>query len=389
MTNINDYLIWRGDLPINKKFPFNEIDALILGRFSYLTFHKIKMNKKETIESISKKMRGIPNEDFLLNGDKELITNLGDSDRFKNLLVTDYVRNSSKGLEKQFSAITIHLSMSELYVSYIGTDDTINGWKEDFNMMFLENVPCQISGTEYLTKISKKYPYCKIRIGGHSKGGNIAIYSAITVTKTIQKRIIKVYNYDGPGFRKEVLDKYDYEGVINKIESYIPQDSIVGRLLYHKEKMTITHSIEKGVMQHDIYSWEVLKDDLVYSERITEDSEDIDETITTWFEETTNEQRRIVVDTVFDLLYSSEVEDFEELSQNIAKKLPTMIKTYKSVSKEDREMIGNTVSLMVKKFINIKAKREKQKLKNDVKRSIKKIKIQAKKTIRNKNAENA
>lgn len=389
MTNINDYLIWRGDLLINKKFPFNEIDALILGRFSYLTFHKIKMNKKETIESISKKMCGIPNEDFLLNGDKELITNLGDSDRFKDLLVTDYVRNSSKGLEKQFSAITIHLSMSELYVSYIGTDDTINGWKEDFNMMFLENVPCQISGTEYLTKISKKYPYCKIRIGGHSKGGNIAIYSAITVPKTIQKRIIKVYNYDGPGFRKEVLDKYDYEGVINKIESYIPQDSIVGRLLYHKEKMTITHSIEKGVMQHDIYSWEVLKDDLVYSERITEDSEDIDETITTWFEETTNEQRRIVVDTVFDLLYSSEVEDFEELSQNIAKKLPTMIKTYKSVSKEDREMIGNTVSLMVKKFINIKAKREKQKLKNDVKRSIKKIKIQAKKTIRNKNAENA
>ena len=276
MANINDYLLWRGDIPISKKYQFNEIDSMILARFSYLIFNKIKMTKNETIETISNKMKNFDNEEFLYNGDKDLITNLGKSIRFKNMCVTDYVQTNDKEIEKQFGAITIHISDKELYISYIGTDSSIYGWKEDLNMAFMDNIPCQLAGKEYAVKISKKYSNKKIRIGGHSKGGNVAIYSAITIPKEIQDRIIKVYNYDGPGFSKAIINKYENDKIINKIETYIPQDSIIGRILNHKEKITIILSMEKSIWQHDIYSWQVLKDDLIKVEKNTNTSENID-----------------------------------------------------------------------------------------------------------------
>ena len=187
MSSINDYIKWRGDLKLSSEHKFNELDSLILARFSYLIFHKIEMNKVETIESISKKMAHFKNNEFLFNGDKEMITLLGKSRRFKDLKVTDYVRNNSKKEEQQFSALVIHISKKSLYISFVGTDENIYGWKEDFNMAFMDEVPCQKLGTSYLNQIAQKYWYKKIRIGGHSKEGNIALYSALTANKSIQK----------------------------------------------------------------------------------------------------------------------------------------------------------------------------------------------------------
>lgn len=362
MANINDYLLWRGDIPITPKFRFNEIDSAILARFSYLIFFKIQMNEMETIESISEKMSNFDNEEFMYNGDKELITYLGRSERFKNMKVTDYVRNNDKETEKQFGAITVHISDEEMYISYIGTDSTIFGWKEDFNMGFMENVPCQIDGKEYAKKIAEKYPNKKIRIGGHSKGGNVAIYSAITISKDIQNRIIKVYNYDGPGFNKNIINKYGNEEIISRIETYIPQDSVVGRLLNHKEKMTIILSIEKGILQHDIYSWQVLKDDLIQLSQNTDISEDIDKTLTDWLEVTTNEQRKIVVDAVFELFYSTDAKTFGEMSKNFSNNLPKVLKKYGEIAKEDKEVITNMIKIIVTTYINIFKEREKAKL---------------------------
>ena len=362
MGNINDYLLWRGDIPISSKFKFNEIDSAILARFSYLIFFKIEMNEIETIESISEKMSNFDNDEFMYNGDKELITYLGKSDRFKNMQVTDYVRNNDKETEKQFGAITVHISEDEMYISYIGTDSTIFGWKEDFNMGFMENVPCQIAGKQYAEKIAEKYPNKKIRIGGHSKGGNVAIYSAIAISKDIQNRIIKVYNYDGPGFNKKIIEKYGNEEIISRIETYIPQDSVIGRLLNHKEKMTIILSEEKGILQHDIYSWQVLKDDLIQLSQNTDISEDIDKTLTDWLELTTSEQRKIVIDAVFELFYSTDAKTFAEMSKNFSNNLPKVLKKYGEIAKEDKESITNMIKLIVGTYINIFKEREKAKL---------------------------
>ena len=358
MSNINDYLLWRGDIPITSKFKFNEIDSMILARFSYLVFEKIKMDEKETIKSIYKKMKDIPNEDFRYNGDKELITYLGQSNRFKNMEITDYVKTNEKATEKQFCAITIHISDKEMYISYIGTDNTIYGWKEDFNMSFMDNVPCQIEGKEYAEKIAKKYPNKNIRIGGHSKGGNVAIYSAITIPTDIQNRIIKVYNYDGPGFSKNIIDKYGNDKVIDKIETYIPQDSIIGRILNHKEKITISLSNEKGILQHDIYSWQVLRDDLIKSKQNTEVSENIDKTLTDWLETTKPEQRKIFIDTVFEIFYSTDANTFGEISRNFSTNIPKMLKKYGQISKEDKKVITNMIKIIFSLYINIVKEKE-------------------------------
>ena len=358
MANINDYLMWRGDIPLNSKFKFNEVDSMILARFSYLLFDKIKMSKVETIESIADKMKDIPETEFRYNGDKELIANLGKSTRFKDMIVTDYVRNNDKETEKQFCAVTIHLSDTQLYISYIGTDNTIYGWKEDLNMSFMDNVPCQIAGKEYARKIARKYEDKKIRIGGHSKGGNVAIYSAITVSKEIQKRIIKVYNYDGPGFNESIIEKYGNSAIIKKIETYIPQDSIIGRILNHKEKITIALSNQKGIFQHDLYSWQVVRDDLVRLEQNTQISEDIDETLTDWLETTTPQQRQIFVDTVFELFYSTDVETFREISTNLSTNIPKILKKYKELSQEDRKVITDMIKIITSSYFGIVKKKE-------------------------------
>ncbi len=364
MANIIDYLDWRGDISLTKDFPFNEVDSMIMARFSYLVFDKIKMREKETIKDIASKMKDIPNDKFLWNGDKELISNLGFSLRFKNLIVTDYIKVNNRSQEKQFGAITIHLSDEEMYVSFIGTDATIYGWKEDFNMGFMEHVPCQIMGREYLDNIAIKYPNKKIRIGGHSKGGNVAIYSAITIDKKIQDRIIKVYNYDGPGFNKDIINKYETNNIIKKIETYIPQDSIIGRVLYHKEKTTIVLSLEKGILEHDIFTWQILKNDLVRLARNTETSEMINKTLIEWVETTTNEQREILIDAIFELFYSTDANSFGEIKDNLMKNIPKIMKKYSSIKEEDKKVVTDMLGRIIKSNMHVRIHDEQVKFDN-------------------------
>lgn len=362
MANINDYLLWRGDLAITDEFKFNEIDSMILARFSYLIFDKIEMNEKETIESISNKMKDFDNNEFRYNGDKELITYLGKSNRFKNMYVTDYISNNDKEVEKQFGAITIHISDSEMYLSFIGTDNSIIGWKEDFNLSFMENIPAQIEGKNYTNKIAEKYKDKKIRIGGHSKGGNVAVYSAISVSKEIQDRIIKVYNYDGPGFDKKIVENNKNKHIIDRIETYIPQDSVIGRLLEHEEKYEIVHSIEKGLYQHDIYSWQVLKDDVVKVDTLEDTSEIINNTMREWLKQTTPSQRKIFFDTVFELFYSTSATTFKELSSAWTQNGMQILKKYKELSEEDKQAISQMLKEFAKAYLITMKENQKQKI---------------------------
>ena len=351
MANINDYLIWRGDLLINNETPFNEIDSMILARFSYLRFDKIKMQEIETIGSISEKMKALDNEEFLYDGDKELITKLGESNRFKNMEVTDYIQKFDKQVEKQFGAITIHISEKEMYISFIGTNSTITGWKEDFNMAFMDNVPCQIEGKNYVENVANKYLNKKLRIGGHSKGGNVAIYSAIAAPKMIQDRIIKGYNYDGPGFNKKMVEKYKNSEVLSRLETYMPQDSIIGRILDHQEKSEIALSIEKGIYQHDIYSWQVLRDDLIKSEKTTDSSDAMGNTLKEWLETTSPEQRKIFFDEIFELFYSTEANKFADIQKSLSKNIVKIFKAYGEISEEDKKTITEMLKLFVKTYM--------------------------------------
>jgi len=347
MSNINDYLLWRGDLSFAKD-EFNEIDSMILARFSYLPFNKINMEKEETVESIAEKLNKFKDEEFGYHGDKDMITRMGKSNRFKNLKVTDYEENIDKDVERQFSAITIHLPDKSIYISFCGTDNTIVGWKEDFNLSFMEHIPAQISGVEYTKKIASKYPFLKIRMGGHSKGGNVAIYSAIYSETRIKNRIIGVSNYDGPGFDKKITETDNYKSILNKLYTYIPQSSVVGRLLEHEEKHTIVESIEKGLYQHDIFSWQVLGTELVKLDEVTSDSEFINKTIRTWLKETNPEQRKIFIDTAYQIFDSTNAVTLKELTSSKMKNLNTIFKAYSNMTESDKKMMTN----MIKEFVN-------------------------------------
>lgn len=182
MANINDYLDWRGDVPLSS-MGLNEIDNMILSRFSYLPFPKIELDDNEKIGSIMAKFRRLKDTDYNIAGDIPLSKKLRKSMRFRKLIVSDYCSVVDNEVEKQFAAICVHLPNDELYISYCGTDNTLVGWKEDFNLSFMSHIPAQIEGVNYLKMIAQKYPNAKIHIGGHSKGGNVAVYSAVFCRK--------------------------------------------------------------------------------------------------------------------------------------------------------------------------------------------------------------
>ena len=352
MANINDYLDWRGDIPISEEFGINEIDNMIFARISYLLFDKINLEDEETIESVSNKMKDFKNEEFNYNGDKELITKLGQSTRFKNLILTDFVKNNDKEAERQFSAITIHISKKLMYLSFEGTDGTILGWKEDFNMAFMKNIAAQIAGKEYLEKIASKYKNKKMILGGHSKGGNVAIYSGVTASEKIQNRIIKVLNYDGPGFDKEFIKDIKNKDFIEKVYTYIPQSSVIGRILEHEEGFRVVESIQKGIYQHDIYSWQVKGKNMIKLKETTKSSEVINETMKSWLKNTTVEQRRLFFDAIFDIFNSTSASKFSEISISWKTSMPKIIEKYKGLSEEDKKNMTEMIKLFGKSYLS-------------------------------------
>ena len=352
MANINDYLDWRGDIPISEEYGINEIDNLIFARISYLLFDKIHLEDKETIESVSNKMKDFKNEEFNYNGDKELITKLGQSKRFKDLILTDYVKNNDFEAVRQFSAITIHISKKLMYLSFEGTDGTILGWKEDFNMAFMKNIPAQISGKEYLEKIADKYRGKKMILGGHSKGGNVAIYAGTAANKKIQDRIIKVVNYDGPGFDKDFIDNIENKDFIKNIYTYIPQDSIIGRILEHEEGFRVVESTQKGIFQHDIYSWQVKGRQMIKLKEASKSSNVMNETMKTWLINTTVEQRRVFFDTVFDIFNSTSASKLSEISIAWKTSMPKIVESYKGLTEEERKNIIEMIKLFGKSYFS-------------------------------------
>ena len=271
MSNIIDYVKWRGDLTL-KESEFNEIDSLVLNRFSYFPLDNlIKENEKITIKELSEKFQKTDKAKLkiLWEEDEDLFIEIGKSKRFGDMQALEYTNKIEPETEEQFSATTIILPDNTIYVSYRGTDNTVIGWKEDLNMSFKSHIASQKDAKEYLENIAKKYPTKKIRTGGHSKGGNLAVYASIFANNKIQKRIINVYNNDGPGFNEDITNTEEYKNMINKVTTYIPQDSVFGMLLNHEEKYKIVQSTAKGLMQHDVYSWQVLGKNFIVLKEIT------------------------------------------------------------------------------------------------------------------------
>ena len=354
MANVCEYIKWRGDLDFEKS-EINEIDNLILSRFSYFPFDNIiKEDEVVTIKELSKrfKKQDISKLPILWKDDIKLFPLMGESERFGNLLATKYVNKIDVEQEKQFSAITVLMPDDTIFVSYRGTDNTIVGWKEDFNMSFKSHIASQLSAKKYLEMIAEEYPDKKIIIGGHSKGGNIAVYAATFVNQKIKDRIINVYNNDGPGFCEDVIETPEYKNIINKVHTYIPQSSVIGRLMNHKEKYTVVKSNQKGIMQHDLYSWQVIGTEFITLEEVTNESQFIDKTITEWLKNVEPEKREQVIDVIFDILNTTDAQTMKELRANWFSSARTMMSSYKNIDNETKDMIWKAVGELLKSAKN-------------------------------------
>lgn len=363
-----DYLDWRGDLSFVQS-EFNEVDNLILAQFSYVNFDDIvpdldsdeSVSVKEAYELFSQKYsdKEINQTGAVVKTSIELLKKMVLCRRFAEARLSRYVNRIDYKEEKQFSAINIDLEDGTVYVAYRGTDDTIVGWKEDFNMSFMTIVPSQIEAVLYLEETAVKHNK-KIRIGGHSKGGNLAVYAAVKCSSDVKENIIEVYNNDGPGFEKQMILSHEYQNMKSKIKTIVPQSSIVGMLLEHEEDYIIVKSLQKHMMQHFAMSWEVMGKHFVYVDCVTEESRMIDKILKTWVDKMTVEEREQFVDSLFYIFDQTDVKNIGDLVHNKWKKVTEIRKVIRSMPPENKDAIYKTIKLLLQEGSRVYKYRSKQ-----------------------------
>lgn len=311
MANIFDYIKWRGDLTFTQD-PVNAVDALIFSALSYIRYVAPAEVGPDTPVTLRKASSDYFIQDSLdykyrVKSDMDLLRAAADSKRFGLTKLCMYREQLIPEQETQFAAITFLLDDGTMFLTFRGTDSTLVGWKEDFNMAFQQTVPSQLMAVQYVREVAAEYSL-PMRLGGHSKGGNVAVFAAARSSPMIQQRVLEVYNNDGPGFTKYLMGDPGYLAMVPRIKTYIPQSSVIGMLLEHEEPYTVIRSKNVGLLQHDPYSWEVMGNSLIPMEGITESSQFLDATIKTWFANMTNQERGKLVDVMFALLGTGDVD---------------------------------------------------------------------------------
>ncbi len=352
--SINEYLDWRGDLTFEAS-PFNEIDSIILTQIPYLDWTGIltsgeTTNIKDAFKSYYEIHRNDQRTetiyDQLLTKRERLIGKLCKTERFKDIELLKYVVESSSQEETQFAAITIKLTDGTFYVCYEGTDDTLFGWKENFNMSFMKEIPSQKLAAQYLQEVLEEHPLNKFRVGGHSKGGNLAVYASVMLED--DERILQVYNVDGPGFDKEFVESEQYQKTQSKVITYMPQGSVVGRMLNNDTKIVIVKAETDNIaFQHDALIWQVMGTKLVSANNFTNTSEFLNVAIQTWFEELTYQQKEVFIDVVYAALIEADVRTPEQLRTRVAPIMASVTSKLVTVDEGTRGLILKVLQCLI------------------------------------------
>jgi hypothetical protein len=243
------------------------------------------------------------------------------------------------------------LDDDSIYLAYKGTDANIVGWKEDFNMCYIPVVPAQLEAAEYLEKTFKPI-YRKIRLGGHSKGGNLAVYSAVKCRRMIRDRIISVDNFDGPGFIKDILKSDEYTEMLPRIKNYLPQSSLIGLLLEHSGEEKIIRSSQYGIWQHDAFSWEADAIGFPSVKELDKSSLLMDGIIKEWINKLDIEQRECFINALFGVLANIGIERITDFSKVSNETIRSFIKSINSLPAESREILAKTIKLFFEESRN-------------------------------------
>lgn len=335
MKNFLDYL--QDNNKTFKESSFNNIDSLILAYLSYFHFPNTLTRLKDL--DISKTTKVEKNREFI----KRVVT----SNRYKDIESCFYVEDTNDLIEKQFSAVTFLLPNNTMYISFRGTDSTLTGWKEDFNMAFMLPVPAQKEALNYVEKVTKLIPR-KFYIGGHSKGGNLAVYAGCNLSNNLSTRIIKIYSHDGPGFIKEFLTTSNYQNIKDKIEKIVPSSSIIGMLLYTNENYKIIKSSARGILEHDPFSWLINENNFIILKNLSDGTVFTNKVINDFLSSLSKKEREIFIDSLFTVLKSTNLTTLDEISKNFIVKLPNILIAIYKLDDVNKKYIIKTIKALIK-----------------------------------------
>ncbi len=345
MANMLDYLVWRGDIPLSV-VPWGGVDGLICAQFSYLDFHGGQDTKGWTLEELNRidaLQEGTSNS---FAGRKAVFQKMAESARFSETRMHHAIALTDPEIEMQFSAMCLDLPDGTTCVAFRGTDNTIVGWREDFNMAYQTRVPAQEAATLYLTRAAGLSDR-PLRIVGHSKGGNLAVYASACVSKKIQKRIESIWSYDGPGMNREMSQTEGFGRIRERIHSYVPQTSIIGMLMDYYEPYTVVHSTASGISQHDPMTWQIYGPQFVTLPNVDQTAKVTRDTLHNWLQNSTPEQRADFVDVLFQLVDTTKATRMSDLTGEKFRSLLTMVGNRKEVNPEARRVFNRLMAQAV------------------------------------------
>ncbi len=345
--NMLDYVLWRGDLEFSEKH-INIIDLTIFSQLAMLDLKDVVKDVDDEHYSIN--IHDAKKKYFSLELDKKdklglilpdsillLFKKIAYTKRFKDLELSDYLEFVCAEEQTQVSALTIKISDKLYCVAFSGTDDTIIGWKENFDMLYKYPIPSQVKAYKYLEHVMAKHKDANFYVCGHSKGGNMAIYSSFNVEDKMFKRIKHIYNFDGPGFPKEFINDENYLVRLPKVTTVLPQTATVGKLFEHREKIMIVKSWKEGFYQHDLFTWELKVDNFVYEKELTEVSKRVDEKIKSIIEKMNLDERKEFVNNLYKILSYTQARNLLNLNERKRK----IVEGYFKLTKEERKTVYN------------------------------------------------
>ena len=368
---IMDYVHWRGDISFQIQ-PYNSIDYLILSNLAYVHFDGITFEPSLTLNEAYEQY--INSQYVFEDESHSLFEKVSHAPRYQNIRILSYMNDVNPELIKQFAVVTFLLENQTLFVAFRGTDESLIGWHEDFLMLCETIIPSQTSAVNYLNEIGqfkyqstlkqslqnqylgsltqrlrKHFQYKKqglpILLGGHSKGGNLAMYAACFCDENLSQRILKVYNFDGPGFQEDMLASKNYQNMLPRIISYIPHYSFFGIVLGHEENYHVIQSHNEGMLQHNSFSWHVTKDDFVNDE-LSYESVQFAIKVILFLEKMTIEEKRLFVETMFGLFDSLNLHTFHELSHITYKQILAAIKELTLLDNKMRKMLIEVLHML-------------------------------------------
>ena len=331
---------------------FNPVDSLVLSQLAYVFYDDIfaaggqGMNieyiKTAQAEHYPSMFRIARDED----NNKRLLYAVAANPRFRGMRLSNYVNIIDDDSEKQFSAMVFKLPDGKWYIAFRGTDATLIGWKEDFNMSFKTPVAAQVESVSYINEIARRLKGDLI-FGGHSKGGNLAAYAAMNCKKKIQDRIVNIYDHDGPGFRKEIIESNIYSGIEDRIYKTMPQSAVVGMLLENLGSCSIVESRSLGIMQHDPYSWSVDETDFIYTDKTTKSSQYLDTTVSQWLAEVSDDKRELFVDTMFSIISAGGAKTLAQFTSSWMNAAQKSLGEFRSIDPEVRKFLLQTFRRLI------------------------------------------